>query len=774
MSKFGVSQPVRRVEDARLITGSGRYTDDINLPGQVYGYVFRSPVARARITRLDVTAARAAPGVLTVLTGPDMEATGSNVVPCLVPMQNRDGSAGKEPKRPVLCVDAVQYVGDNIAFIVAETLAQAKDAAELIELDYDELDPVVATATAADPGQPQIYPDIPANLAFDWAFGDEAAVARTFAQAAHVTRLDLINNRVVVNSMEPRAAIAEFDATGKLTMHTGTQGGWGLKQYLAKQILKIPAQQVRIITPDVGGGFGMKSFNYPEHAMVALAARQLGRPVKWAGERSDAFVSDSMGRDHVTTAELAFDSAQQIIGMRVTTLANMGAYQSPFAPYIPTMAALKVLPGVYDVKQLYYRVKGVHTNTTPVDAYRGAGRPESIYVIERIIDLAARELGVDCTELRRKNFIPPEAMPFTTAVGEVYDTGEFARVMDKALEQADWAGFPARRAAAKQRNRLRGIGLCYYIESTMGPTQENAFIRFEPERMVSVFVGTQSNGQGHETAYTQIVSDRLGIPAEQIRIIQGDTDQIPKGGGTGGSRSVTAQGWALNEAADQVIAKGKQYAAQELEAATADIEFLEGRFQIAGTDRGIDIIDLALKAPTLDTPATGVSGGLDTKADINVGAWTFPNGCHIAEVEIDPDTGETFVVNYSVVDDFGKIINPLLVEGQVHGGVVQGLGQALMEQAVYNENGQLITGSFVDYCMPRADNMPLIRFSTVEVPCKNNPLGIKGCGEAGTVGSAGAVINAVIDALSEQGIDRIDMPATPQTVWQLLKRRVAA
>ena len=774
MSKFGVSQSVRRVEDARFITGAGRYTDDINLPGQAYGHVFRSPVARAKITSLDVAAARSAPGVLAVITGAELQAENANSLPCLIPMENRDGTPGKRPQHPVLCHDTVQYVGDNVAFIVAETVAQAKDAAELIEFDYQELDPVVDTATAADDGQPQIFDDIANNLAFDWAYGDPDAVEEAFSKAAHVTTLDLINNRVIVNSMETRAALADYDAaSAKLTEYTCTQGGWIMKNFLAIDILKIDPSKMRVVTPDVGGGFGMKSFIFAENVLVAWAARQLKRAVKWTCERSDAFLSDTMGRDHVTHAELAFDADQRIVGMRVETTANMGAYQSLFAPYIPTGAALKVLPSVYDVKRLYYHVKGVHTNTLPVDAYRGAGRPESNYVMERLMEKAARDLGVDRNELRRKNFIPSDKMPFTTAAGETYDTGEFARVLDRALEQADWDGAGARKAQAKQRGMLRGIGMCYYIESTMGSPQESAAIRFNEDRTVSVLVGTQSNGQGHETAYMQILHERLGVPFDRIRVIQGDTDQIPTGGGTGGSRSVTAEGWAINAASDKVIEKGKQHAAQELEAAAADIEFEAGQFRITGTDRAIDILELAATASKAST-AKDDGNGLNADVEITVGAWTFPNGCHIAEVEIDPDTGITQVVNYSIVDDFGKIINPMLVEGQVHGGVVQGIGQALLEHTVYSEDGQLLTGSFVDYCMPRADTSPAMVFSTEEVPCKNNPMGMKGCGEAGTVGSAAAVINAVIDALSEYGVTAVDMPATPEKIWRLIQSTQAA
>ena len=771
MIKFGAGQSLPRVEDARLLTGGGRFTDDINLAGQLYGVVVRSPLAHALIKSIATDAAEAAPGVAAVLTGPELEAAGANSLPCNVELECRDGKLNKTPQHTIICADKVRFVGDKVAFVVAETLAQAKDAAELIEVEYEPLDVVTDTRTAADPGKPQLHDDVPDNLAFDWELGDEAAVEAAFAVAAHVTRIQLINNRVIVNSMEPRGAVADFDAEcGKLTLYTGTQGGWTLKQVLAENVLKVAPEKVRVITPDVGGGFGMKAYIYPEYAMAAWMSRSLGRPVKWTGERSDSFVSDTMGRDHVTDAALAFDKDRRIIGMRVATTANMGAYLSFYAPIIPTGAAVKVLPGVYDVKCLHYRVKGVLTNTAPVDAYRGAGRPESIYVIERLIDQAAREFGEDPPELRRRCMIPPDAMPFKTTAEEVYDSGEFARVMDEAMNKADWPGFPARRAEALGRGRRLGIGMCYYIESTMGEPEECASVRFEDDGRVSIGVGTQTNGQGHETAYVQMLNARLGVPLDRIRVIQGDTDQIATGGGTGGSRSLTSQGWAINDAADEVIERGIRYASQALEAAPADIAFDRGRFTIIGTDRSISILDLAAKARTMEPPE-GLEGGLDAAVKIEVEAWTFPNGCHIAEVEIDADTGVTRIDRYTVVDDFGVLLNPMLVEGQVHGGVVQGIGQALYERTVYDDDGQLVTGSYVDYCLPRADNSPSIDFSTIEVPCKNNPMGIKGCGEAGAVGSPGAVINAILDALADLGVTHIDMPATPDKIWALLQGR---
>jgi carbon-monoxide dehydrogenase large subunit len=770
MAKFGVGQPVRRVEDQRFITGAGRYTDDIDLDRQAYIAVVRSPEAHALIKSIDVEAAQAAPGVLAVVTGAEYAKTGGNALPCGIPMENRDGSQGKNRLRPVLCVDRVRHVGDNVAFVVAETPSQAKDAAELVAVDYESLPAVVETESAAAPGQPLVHDDVPGNLSFDWEYGDRAAVDAAFARAAHITRLRVVNNRLVANAIEPRAAIADYDAAaGSVTLHTCTQGGWLLTDILAGT-LKIDSSKVRILTPDVGGGFGTKAFFYPEYAMAAWASRLLGRPVKWTGERSETFLADVMGRDHVTEAELALDPDHKILGMKVETTANMGAYSSLFGPFIPTGAALKVLPGVYDAKHLVYRVKGVLTNTTPVDAYRGAGRPESIYLMERLMEAAAREVGEDRVAFRRKNFIPPAAMPFKTAAGEIYDSGEFARVMDTALKEADWGGFGQRKADAEARGLRRGIGMSYYIESTMGDPQEAAKIAFEDDGTVSVMVGTQSNGQGHETAYMQLVNDRLGIPFEKIRIVQGDTAKLKWGGGTGGSRSLTAEGMAIRDASDLVIERGRHYAGHEFETAAADIEFAReaGEFRVIGTDRRIGILELAAKARAM-TPPEGGPPGLDAEAMAKIDAWTFPNGCHVAEVEIDPDTGTTRIVNYVAVDDFGVVLNPLLVAGQVHGGVVQGIGQALYEHAVYDDSGQLLTGSFMDYGMPRADGVPSMHVSTVEVPCKNNPLGVKGCGEAGSVASPAAVINAIIDALADLGVRAIDMPATPQRVWQLIQ-----
>ena len=763
MAKFGFSQSTRRAEDNRFLTGKGRYTDDLNLAGQAWGWVVRSPHAHARINGVDTAAAKAAPGVVDVITGDEFEAADANHVPTMVPMTNRDGSKAPLPAHPILCTDRVRHVGDSVAFVVAETLAEAKAAAELVEVDYAPLDAVAGTTAALKTGQPLVHEDAPGNLAYDWEHGDGDANAAVFESAAHVVSLDLVNNKVVVASMEPRGAIADFDGdTGKLTLHTGTQGVWVVRNHVADDVLKVEHDKVRVITSDVGGGFGMKGMLYPEHGMVAWAARKLGRPVKWIGERADAFLTDNMGRDHVSHAKLALDADGKILAMRVETVANMGAYLFTYAGFIPTMAALKVLPGVYDVKDLYYRVEGVYTHTVPVDAYRGAGRPEAIYLMERMMDAAAAELGLDRAEIRRRNMIAADAMPFRTAAGETYDTGDFVRVMDTAIEQADWAGIDARRAEAAARGKRRGIGMAYYIESTMGGQDETCAIKFPDDGTVEVLVGTQSTGQGHETAYAQMVAERFSIPFEQIRVIQGDSDLIASGGGTGGSRSLTAEAWAIRDATDEVIKKGTEVAADELEAAAGDVQFGDdGLFRIAGTDRTVSLMDVAGKA-------RGIGRSLDSDVSITVENWTFPNGCHIAEVEVDEATGQTALVSYSIVDDFGVILNPMLVKGQVHGGVVQGVGQALMEDAVYDDTAQLVSGSFMDYAMPRADDVPFFEFSNIEVPCDNNPFGIKGCGEAGTVGAAPAVINALVDALSDLGVRHVDMPATPERVWRAM------
>jgi carbon-monoxide dehydrogenase large subunit len=658
MTKFGIAQSVRRVEDPRLLKGGGAYTDDITLPGMVHGVVLRSPHAAARIVSIDTTAAKALPGVLAVYTSADLNADGIGTLPCGAPVKNRDGSPQVTPPRPALADGFVRHVGDPVAFIVAETTKAARDAAEAIVVDYDILPAITDLGAAMNPGVPQVWPEAKNNIAFDWAIGDKAKADELFAKAAHVTRLTVVNNRIVVASMEARAALADYDASsGRWTLRANTQGGWLVKDLLASAIFKVPADRFRVITPDVGGAFGMKIFLYPEHVMVCYAARKLGRPVKWTSERSEAFVSDTHGRDNITLGELALDASGKFLALRTRNVANMGAYLSTFGPYIPTIAGTGVLASVYGFQAVYANVLGVFTNTVPVDAYRGAGRPESNYLVERLIDAAARELKIDRVELRRRNMVLPDAMPYTTPVGKTYDSGDFRIVLDAALKNADWAGFEARRAEAAKRGKRRGIGLSYYLEATGGSPTERAEIRFADDGFVDVYVGTQSSGQGHETAYVQLTVDRLGVPGEKVRVRQGDTDTIPTGGGTGGARSLYSEGQAILATAATVIEKGKKAASEALEAAPADIVFEQGRFSIIGTDRGIDILTLAAQQKARAARGEDVTT-LDAAEVAEIKAHTFPNGCHIAEVEIDPETGVTRLVRYSVTDDVGKTINP--------------------------------------------------------------------------------------------------------------------
>jgi carbon-monoxide dehydrogenase large subunit len=773
-TKFGVAQPVPRVEDPRLLVGRGRYTDDIVLPRMVHGVVLRSPHAAARINGIDVSAARAAPGVHGVITGADLKADGIQPMPCAAPVENRDGSPQAMPPHPALADDVVRHVGDPVAFVVADTAKQARDAAEMILVDYDVLPSITDLATAIDPGKPLVWPDVKNNTVFDWEIGDRAAAEALFAKAAHVTRRTIVNNRIVVASMEARAAIGDYDAqSGRWTLYANTQGGWLVKGLIGP-VFQTEPEKFRVITPDVGGGFGMKAFLFAEHVLTCYAARKLGRPVKWAADRTEAFLCDTQGRDNLTFSELAIDKDGKFLALRIRNLANMGAYLSTFAPFIPTLAATAVLPSVYGFQAVYANVIGVFTNTLPVDAYRGAGRPESNYLVERLVDAAARELKIDPIELRKRNMVPASAMPHTTPVGKSYDSGDFHKVLETAVQKIDYAGFAARRAEAAKRGKRRGLGIAYYIESTMGDPSERAEIRFADDGFVDVYVGTQSTGQGHETAYVQLTTSRLGIDGEKIRVRQGDTDTIPMGGGTGGSRSLYSEGQAILMTTDTVINKGKEAAAEVLEAAPADIQFADGRFTIAGTDRSIDILSLA--ATQRRKAAAGQKAVILDAAEVaQINFHTYPNGCHMAEVEVDPDTGAVQIVRYLVCDDFGKTVNPLILRGQVHGGVVQGCGQALLEHTVYDpDSGQLLSGSFMDYTLPRADDLPQIEVEFVEIPCATNPLGVKGAGEAGTIGSPAAFINGIIDALADDGVSDIDMPATPEKVWQALSHAKAA
>ncbi len=774
MAKFGLAQPVRRVEDPRLLLGRGRYTDDIQLPGMLAGVVLRSPHAAAAIRGIDISAAKSAPGVVAIYTAEDFKADKIGPVPCAVHLDNRDGSGMASPPHPALADGAVRHVGDPVAFIVAETAKAGRDAAELIMVEYDILRAIADPVRALDPGAPLVWPDAKHNMVFDWEIGDKPATEALFGQAAHITKLTVVNNRVVVSSMEARAAIADYDtAAGRWTLYANTQGGWLVKD-LIKGVFGVDGDRFRVITPDVGGAFGMKLFLYAEHVLTCYASRKLGRPVKWAADRSEAFLCDTQGRDNVTTGEIATDRDGRLLALRTRNIANMGAYLSTFAPYIPTLAGTGVLASVYGFQQVYANVIGVFTNTVPVDAYRGAGRPESNYLVERLIDAVARDIGMDRIELRRRNMVPPSAMPHATPVGKVYDSGDFRTVLNAGLQRMGWDGFAPRRAESAERGKRRGLGLAYYLEATGGDPTERAEIRFAEDGGVDVYVGTQSTGQGHETAYVQLTSSRLGVDGEKIRIRQGDTDTIPVGFGTGGARSLYSEGQAILLTAQTVIEKGKQAAAEVLEAAPADIGFDDGRFTIVGTDRGIDILQLAetqrQKAARGEKATT-----LDAAEIADIQFHTFPNGCHMAEVEVDPETGKVEVVRYLVCDDFGKAVNPLIVRGQVQGGVAQGFGQAVMERTAYDaESGQLLSGTFMDYALPRAEDLPDIEVELLEIPCATNPLGVKGAGEAGAVGSPPAVINAIIDALAADGVTHLDMPATPERVWQALAMARAA
>jgi carbon-monoxide dehydrogenase large subunit len=759
MTKFALGQSVTRIEDAALLRGAGRYADDVAITGAAHACIVRSPHAHAKIIGVDSRAAARAPGVLAVLTGADVAADGLGDIPCVVPVTNLDGTARGETPRPILALHRVRHVGDPVAVVIAGTLAQARDAAELIDIDYEPLPAIVDTRTAALPGAPLAWDGIAGNLCFDVGAGNsKAAVEAAFARAAHVTRLELVNNRVVANPLEPRAALAEYDqATGRCTLHTPSQGPHIIYDQLAGVILKIGKEQLRVVSGNVGGAFGMKIFLHPEQPIVVWAARRLKRSVRWTGDRSESFVSDVQGRDNYSVAELALDAGGRFLALRVTTCANMGAYLSNYAPYIPQLA-VPMLSGVYRIPAIYANIKGVVTNTVPVDAYRGAGRPEAIYLLERVIDVAARELGLAPDELRRRNFIQPADMPYQTPVESRYDSGDFPGVMSRALEKAQWAGFAARRAQAKRNGKLRGIGLAMYIERCGGGPGDTVVLKVDPAGSVTLFSGMQDNGQGHVTTFVQLLSEKLGLEASRIRVVQGDTDIVPSGM-TGGSRFLAIGGIASMSAADEVIGKGKEAAASLLEAALADIEYGDGEYRIAGTDRKVSLFEAAKK-----------TGGLQATHTRAPEAFTYPNGCHVCEVEIDGDTGETRIVRYSVVDDFGRAINPLLLEGQVHGGTVQGIGQALLELGFYDpESGQLLTGSFMDYSMPRADNVPSFDCGFHHSPCTANPLGVKGAGEAGAVGAPAAVINAVVDALNPvAGVTRIDMPATHEKVWRAL------
>jgi carbon-monoxide dehydrogenase large subunit len=772
MKQFGIGQPIRRVEDRRFLTGHGHYLDDISRPRQAHAVMLRSPHAHARIRGVDTSAAAAAPGVIAVLTGDDLTSDRIGDVPCVSGLTNRDKSPMAMPPRPALVRDRVRHVGDTVAMIVAETQAQARDAADLVEVDYEPLPAVVDTGRAADPGQPLVWDDRPNNIGFDWEIGtDKAAVDRAAAGARHRVALTLVNNRVVVNSMEPRGAIGGYDpGEGGYTLWSSTQGSHFLRNLLAGFVFNIPENRIRVVTPDVGGGFGMKLFLYPEHVLVLWAAKRLGRAVKWVPDRADSFQTDTQGRDNICKLDLALDENLRAVALSVELTANMGAYLSNFAPEIPTMSGAVMYSGVYAIPAIHVGVKGVYTNTVPVDAYRGAGRPEAAYALERLMDFAARKLGVEPAELRRRNFIGPQAMPHTIPLGLTYDSGDFARNMEDALGRADLPGSATRRTESRNRGRYRGIGYAVYIEQSGFPPDEFAELRFDPSGTLTMLMGTQSSGQGHQTAYAQLAAERLGLPLDKIRVLQGDTAAIGFGRGTGGSRSLPVGGASVAEAADKLVTKGKKIAAHLLEAAEADIGFEDGNFTIPGTDRQVTIEAVAKAAFNPAQLPKGLEPGFAESGHFLPPAPTFPNGCHVCEAEIDPETGQIEITRYLVVDDFGTVINPLLLAGQVRGGVAQGVGQAMLEHTVYDpESGQLISGDLTDYAIPHADTLPAVEFRYNVVPCKTNPLGLKGAGEAGAIGAPPALVNAVVDALSELGIDHLDMPLTPERLWRAIQ-----
>ena len=779
----GIGASPRRKEDERFLTGAGNYTDDINFQGQTYAYFLRSPHAHAAIKGIDTAAAAAAPGVVAIFTGADLAVAKVGGLPCGWLITDMSGQPMKEPPHPPLAQGKVHHVGDQVVVVIAETYFQARDAAELIEVDYDVLDAVVDVATATEPGKPQVHEMAPNNTCYVWGHGDKAGVDKAFSGAAHVTTLEFRNNRLIPNAIEPRAAVAQYSRSeDAYTLHVSNQNPHVERLLMTAFVLGLPEHKVRVIAPDVGGGFGSKIFLYAEETVITWAAKRVNRPIKWTCERSESFMSDAHGRDHATKAELAMDKDGKFLAMRVHTKANLGAYLSTFASSVPTILYATLLAGQYTTPVIYAEVTGVFTNTVPVDAYRGAGRPEATYVVERLVSKAAVEMGIDQAEIRRRNFIT--SFPYATPVGLTYDTGNYEATLAAAIRIADVAGFPARREEAKKRGKLRGIGYSCYIEACgLAPSNiagalgaraglfEAGEVRVHPTGSVTIFTGSHSHGQGHETTFAQVVSERLGSPFENVDVVHGDTGRIPFGMGTYGSRSLSVGGTAIMKAIDKVVAKGKKIAAHLLEAADSDIVFENGNFKVAGTDKQVAFGQVAFAAYVPHNyPLDKLEPGLNETAFYDPTNFTYPAGSHICEVEVDPETGVTKVVNYVASDDFGNIVNPMIVEGQVHGGLAQGIGQALLEAAVYDtESGQLLSGSYADYAMPRADDVPSFKVDTQVTPCTHNPLGVKGCGEAGAIGSPPAVISAIVDALKEFGVTDVQMPATPSRVWHTIQ-----
>jgi len=781
VTQDGIGAAVLRKEDRRFLTGAGRYTDDVQRPNQTHLAIVRSPHAHARIAAVRTEAARGAPGVLAVLTGADLAAEKIGNIPTGWLIHSKDGSPMVEPPHPALALERVRHVGDPVAIVVAATRDQAREAAALLEVDYEEL-PAVATVEAAiRPGAPLVWDQAKGNTCFDWQLGDAAATDAAFAKAHRVVAIDLENNRLIPNAIEPRAALGEYDrASGDYTLHTTSQNPHLTRLLLAAFSFGVPEHKLRVVAPDVGGGFGSKIFHYAEELLVLWAARKVGRPVRWTAQRSESFMSDAHGRDHLTHAELAVAKDGTFLGLRARTAANMGAYLSTFAPAIPTYLHATLLAGCYRTPAIHVQVRAVFTNTVAVDAYRGAGRPEAAYIVERLADLAARELGLDRVAIRRKNFI--DKFPYQTPVALQYDSGDYVATLDAALDKARWSTFEERRAEARKRGKLRGIGISTYVEACgIAPSAlagalgaraglyESAGVRVHPTGSVTVFTGTHSHGQGHETTFAQIVADKLGIPLGNVEVVHGDTSKIPFGMGTYGSRSLAVGGSAIVQATDKVIAKGRKIAAHLLEASEGDVEFRDGKFTVAGTDRAKTFGEIALTAYVPHKYPAGLEPGLEESAFYDPKNFTFPAGCHVCEVEIDPETGATQVVAFTAVDDVGNVVNPMIVAGQVHGGVAQGIGQALLERALYDDAGQLLSGSFLSYAMPRAADLPRYEVATRVTPCTHNPLGAKGVGEVGSIGSPPAVIGAVVDALAHLGVRHLDMPATSERVWRAIR-----
>jgi len=780
MGVTAIGASVKRTEDIRFITGKGHYVDDVNRPGQAFAYFLRSPHAHATIDKIDFSAALKAPGVVAIFTGDDIAADKVGGLICGWMIHSKDGSPMKAGAHPALAQGKVRYVGDHVAVVIADTYAQAKDAAEKIEVQYKELPAVADTASAARSGQPQIHDAAPGNTVYNWHLGDKAATDAAFAAAKHVTKLDLVNNRLIPNAMEPRAAVGDYDSgDDTMTLYTTSQNPHVARVVLSAFIGLAPENKLRVIAPDVGGGFGSKIFIYAEETVCVWAAKKINRPVKWTAERTESFLSDAHGRDHVTHAELAVDESGKITGLRVQTIANLGAYLSTFSSAVPTYLYAPLLSGQYAIPSIYCEVDAIYTNTAPVDAYRGAGRPEATFVIERLVEVAARELGRDPGEFRRINFV--KTFPHETPVLMTYDAGDFPAALDKALAQADYKGLAGRKAASAAKGKLRGMGFSAYIEACgIAPSAavgalgggvglwESAEVRVNMIGTVEVLTGCHSHGQGHETTYAQLVSSRLGIPMENVSIVHGDTDKVQMGMGTYGSRSGAVGMSAISKALDKIEAKAKKVAGYVLEASEHDIEFKDGKFTVKGTDKSTDFVSVAMNAYSAHKINTReIEPGLKEGAFWDPTNWTFPAGVHICELEIDPETGVVTIDRWTAVDDFGKLINPMIVEGQVHGGIAQGVGQALLEGAHYDDNGQLLTASFMDYCMPRADDLPSFKVDTIETPCPSNPLGIKGCGEAGAIGAPPAVINALTDAL---GHEDVAMPATSQVIWRAAQK----